>query len=158
MLGASTVAACGHSAHLVTSAFEPEGGENPLSRDTGPMWHLGKVPQFTLPRFPQAHIYQPTQRGWTISWVCNAPTIQTRIPTQARRFVARHANHYITEALTIYVRTIMSYLRGACGVSRMDGVSNESVCERFGMCHIGVGKKWNDRSRDSRLREDSEEG
>ncbi len=34
----------------------------------------------------------------------------------------------------------MSYLRNACGVSRMDGVSNESVYERFGMCHVGVGK------------------
>ncbi len=31
----------------------------------------------------------------------------------------------------------MSYLRNACGVSRIDGVSNE----RFGMCHVGVGKK-----------------
>ncbi len=27
----------------------------------------------------------------------------------------------------------MSYLRSACGVSRMDGMSNESVYERFGM-------------------------
>ncbi len=35
----------------------------------------------------------------------------------------------------------MSYLRGACGVSRMDGVSIESVCEHCGMCHVGVGKK-----------------
>ncbi len=34
----------------------------------------------------------------------------------------------------------MSYLRSACGVSRMDGVSNESVYERFGMCHVGVRK------------------
>ncbi len=35
----------------------------------------------------------------------------------------------------------MRYLRGACGVSRMDGMSNESVYERFGMCHVGEGKK-----------------
>ncbi len=35
----------------------------------------------------------------------------------------------------------MSYLRGACGVSRMDGVSNESVYDRFGKSHVGVGKK-----------------
>ncbi len=35
----------------------------------------------------------------------------------------------------------MSYLRSACGVSRMDGVSNECVYERFGMSHVGVGKK-----------------
>ncbi len=35
----------------------------------------------------------------------------------------------------------MSYLRGACGVSRMDGMSNESVYECFGMCHVGEGKK-----------------
>ncbi len=35
----------------------------------------------------------------------------------------------------------MSYLRSACGVSRMDGIRNESVYERFGMCHVGVGKK-----------------
>ncbi len=35
----------------------------------------------------------------------------------------------------------MSYLRSACGVSRMDGVSNESVYERFGMSHVGVRKK-----------------
>ncbi len=35
----------------------------------------------------------------------------------------------------------MSYLRSACGVSRMDGMSNESVYERFGMCHVGEGKK-----------------
>ncbi len=34
----------------------------------------------------------------------------------------------------------MSYLRGACGMSRMDGMSNESVYERFGMCHVGEGK------------------
>ncbi len=35
----------------------------------------------------------------------------------------------------------MSYLRGACGVSRMDGMSNESVYERFGMCHVGEGER-----------------
>ncbi len=35
----------------------------------------------------------------------------------------------------------MSYLRSACGVSRMDGMSNESVYDRFGMCHVGEGKK-----------------
>ncbi len=35
----------------------------------------------------------------------------------------------------------MSYLRSACGVNRMDGMSNESIYERFGMCHVGVGKK-----------------
>ncbi len=34
----------------------------------------------------------------------------------------------------------MSYLRSACGVSRMDGMSNENVYERFGMCHVGEGK------------------
>ncbi len=34
-----------------------------------------------------------------------------------------------------------SYLRSACGVSRMDGWSNENVYERFGMCHVGKGKK-----------------
>ncbi len=35
----------------------------------------------------------------------------------------------------------MSYLRGACGVSRWDGLSNESVYERCGMRggEIGVG-------------------
>ena len=35
----------------------------------------------------------------------------------------------------------MSYLRGACGVSRWDGLSNESVYERCGMrgCGSGVG-------------------
>ncbi len=35
----------------------------------------------------------------------------------------------------------MSNLWSACGVSRMDGVSNENVYEHFGMCHVGVGKK-----------------
>ncbi len=35
----------------------------------------------------------------------------------------------------------MSYLRGACGVSRMDGMRNKSVYERFGMCRVGEGKK-----------------
>ncbi len=35
----------------------------------------------------------------------------------------------------------MSYLRSACGVSRMAGMSNESVYERFGMYHLGEGKK-----------------
>ncbi len=35
----------------------------------------------------------------------------------------------------------MSYLRSACGVSRMYGMGNESVYEQFGMCHVGVGKK-----------------
>ncbi len=35
----------------------------------------------------------------------------------------------------------MSYLRSACGVSRMDGMSNKNVYERFGMCHVGEGKK-----------------
>ncbi len=35
----------------------------------------------------------------------------------------------------------MSYLSSACGVSRMDGMSNESVYERFGMCHVGEMKK-----------------
>ncbi len=35
----------------------------------------------------------------------------------------------------------MSYLRSACGMSRMNGMSNESVYEHFGMCHVGEGKK-----------------
>ncbi len=35
----------------------------------------------------------------------------------------------------------MSCLRHACGVSRMDGMSNESVCEHFGMCYVGIGKE-----------------
>ncbi len=35
----------------------------------------------------------------------------------------------------------MSYLRNACGVSRMDRVSNESVYERFGMYDGGEEKK-----------------
>ncbi len=35
----------------------------------------------------------------------------------------------------------MSYLRSACGVSRLDGVSNESVYKHFEMCLVGVGKK-----------------
>ncbi len=35
----------------------------------------------------------------------------------------------------------MSYLRSACGVSRMDGMSNESVYEHFLTCHVGEGKK-----------------
>ncbi len=29
-----------------------------------------------------------------------------------------------------------SYLRGACCVNRMDGMSYESVYERFGMCRV----------------------
>ncbi len=33
----------------------------------------------------------------------------------------------------------MSYLRGACGVSRWDGLSNESVYERCGMSGRGMG-------------------
>ncbi len=33
----------------------------------------------------------------------------------------------------------MSYLRGACGVNRWDGLSNESVYERCGMS--GCGRK-----------------
>ncbi len=35
----------------------------------------------------------------------------------------------------------ISYLRSACAVSRMDGMSNESVYEHFRMCHAGEGKK-----------------
>ncbi len=35
----------------------------------------------------------------------------------------------------------MSYLWTACGVSRMDGVSNDSVCEHFGVCLVSEGKK-----------------
>ncbi len=31
----------------------------------------------------------------------------------------------------------ISYLRSACGVSRMDGMSNESVYKRFEMGHMG---------------------
>ncbi len=34
----------------------------------------------------------------------------------------------------------MSYLRGACGVNRQDGVSNESVYERCGMRGRGSGE------------------
>ncbi len=34
-----------------------------------------------------------------------------------------------------------SYLRSACGVSRMDGMSSENVYESFGMCYVGKGKK-----------------
>ncbi len=33
----------------------------------------------------------------------------------------------------------MSYLRGACGVSRWDGLSNESMYERCGMRGHGSG-------------------
>ncbi len=33
----------------------------------------------------------------------------------------------------------MSYLRGACGVSRWDGLNNESVYERCGMKGRGSG-------------------
>ncbi len=32
-------------------------------------------------------------------------------------------------------------LRSAFSVSRMDGMSNESVYEHFGMFHVGEGKK-----------------
>ncbi len=35
----------------------------------------------------------------------------------------------------------MSYLRSACGVRRVDGESNESVCNRFGMSSKGEGMK-----------------
>ncbi len=35
----------------------------------------------------------------------------------------------------------ISYLRNACGVNRMDGMSNESVYEHFGMYHRGEGEK-----------------
>ncbi len=35
----------------------------------------------------------------------------------------------------------MNYLRSACVVNIMDGMSNESVYEHFRMCHVGVGKK-----------------
>ncbi len=34
-----------------------------------------------------------------------------------------------------------SYLRSACGVSRMDGMNNERVYEHFGMCYVSEGKK-----------------
>ncbi len=38
------------------------------------------------------------------------------------------------ESQTSRVQTVeMNYLRSACGVSRMDGMRNESMCERFGM-------------------------
>ncbi len=36
----------------------------------------------------------------------------------------------------------MSYLRSAYGVSRMDGMSNESVYERFGMCRGRREEVW----------------
>ncbi len=40
----------------------------------------------------------------------------------------------IDEEMVKRVRAVeMSYLRGACGVSRWDGLSNESVYERCGM-------------------------
>ncbi len=35
----------------------------------------------------------------------------------------------------------ISNLRSACGVSRMDGMSNESVYDCSGMCHVGEEKK-----------------
>ncbi len=35
----------------------------------------------------------------------------------------------------------MSYLRSACGIRRMDGESNESVYNRFGMSSKGEGMK-----------------
>ncbi len=35
----------------------------------------------------------------------------------------------------------MSYLRGACGVQRMDGESNENAYNRFGMSRKGEGMK-----------------
>lgn len=36
----------------------------------------------------------------------------------------------------------MNYLRSACGVSRMDGASYESVNGRFGMCSKGEGMSY----------------
>ncbi len=36
----------------------------------------------------------------------------------------------------------MSYLRGACGVNRWHGVSNESVYERCGIRGHGSGVEW----------------
>ncbi len=33
----------------------------------------------------------------------------------------------------------MSYLRGGCGVNRMDGESNENVYRKFGMSNRGKG-------------------
>ncbi len=36
----------------------------------------------------------------------------------------------------------MRYLSSSYGVSRMDGVSNESVYERLGMCHLGREEVW----------------
>ncbi len=35
----------------------------------------------------------------------------------------------------------MSYVRSACGVSRMDGMSNENVYEHFGMYHVGEDRR-----------------
>ncbi len=38
----------------------------------------------------------------------------------------------------------MSYLRGGCGVNRMDGESNENVFRKFGMSSRGEGVSCGD--------------
>ena len=43
-----------------TLALEPVVGQDPLSRDTGPVCHPG-YHSFTFPRFPQVPIYRPTR-------------------------------------------------------------------------------------------------
>ncbi len=35
----------------------------------------------------------------------------------------------------------MSYLRSTCSVSRMDGMSDESVYEHIGMCYVSEERK-----------------
>ncbi len=60
-----------------------------------------------------------------------APTLTYASETWARN----ESQRYRVQAVE------MSYLRSACGVSRMDGMNNGNVYEHFGMCHVGEGKK-----------------
>ncbi len=73
----------------------------------------------------------------------NGRSVSMKVKRDLRNTVIVRTLTNASESQRSRVQTVeMSYyLRSACGVSRMDGVSNENVYEHFGMCHVGEGKK-----------------
>ena len=75
-------------------------------------------------------------------------TVSMEIKKELRDTVVLPALTYASETFVlneVQKSTIqaaeMSYLSGACGVTRLDGESNESVYNRFGMSYLGRGKE-----------------
>ena len=96
-MGEHTVAArsCGRSSP-VALAFEPVVENNPICRDTGPLWHptFHSLPSLCYSRY--TFINQPVWEDEQLGELCAAC-----LSSRASWFVVRRANHCTTEALYV---------------------------------------------------------